>query len=151
MKHNLDLQKEEILKAYRVYKEIPSYMDSSDLAVAKASLKKKITMEQAFAIIDIMTYPYNAEMKKVSERLSVANIVLDRAIKQLGLKDNEIDTLWKDAKADLDKANKEQIKKLKSEYRKMVRDSKKDAQKAEKEGKAVPQIKKVVKMKKGGK
>lgn len=132
MKQELDLQRKEILDAYRVKKGLPAYLDQSELVKARASLNKRMTLSQAFDMIDIMTYPYNAEMKKVSGRLSVANIVLDKLMEKLNISKEDQDQMWKDAKAELDKANKAEIKRAKAAYKKLATENKKHMQAAEK-------------------
>lgn len=107
------ITKQQILNAMCVKKNLPLKLSEIERNAAKALLAKRLTVSEALDIVDMMTYPYNAEMKNVSGRLSVANMVLDKVAKKLGVTEKDLDKMYADSKEEFAKANQEAIKEAK--------------------------------------
>ena len=117
MKNNTKFTKAQLLTALRVKKQLPTPMTKEELAKGKLLLTKRLTVSEAFDIIELMTYPYNSEMKRVSARLSVANMVLDKVAKKAGIKQHELDKMYGDSTKAFKKANEEEIKHMKQQFK----------------------------------
>lgn len=117
MKNNTKFTKAQLLTALRVKKQLPTPMTKEELAEGKLLLTKRLTVSEAFDIIELMTYPYNSEMKRVSARLSVANMVLDKVAKKAGIKQHELDKMYGDSTKAFKKANEEEIKHMKQQFK----------------------------------
>lgn len=117
MKNNTKFTKAQLLTALRVKKQLPTPMTEEELAEGKLLLTKRLTVSEAFDIIELMTYPYNSEMKRVSARLSVANMVLDKVAKKAGIKQHELDKMYGDSTKAFKKANEEEIKHMKQQFK----------------------------------
>lgn len=107
------ITKQQILNAMCVKKNLPLKLSEIERNAAKTLLAKRLTISEALDIVDMMTYPYNAEMKNVSGRLSVANMVLDKVAKKLGVTEKDLDKMYADSKEEFAKANQEAIKEAK--------------------------------------
>lgn len=107
------ITKQQILNAMCVKKNLPLKLSEIERNAAKTLLAKRLTVSEALDIVDMMTYPYNAEMKNVSGRLSVANMVLDKVAKKLGVTEKDLDKMYADSKEEFAKANQEAIKEAK--------------------------------------
>lgn len=130
MKKTNTITKEQLLTALRVKKQVPAPMTKDELAEGKLLLTKRLTVSEVFDIIELMTYPYNSEMKRVSGRLSVANMVLDKVAKKAGITQHELDKMYGDATKQFKKANEAEIARMKAEFKhaaqKMQAQAKKD-------------------------
>lgn len=120
------ISKQDLLNALKVKKGVPLPLTKPQLAQAKSLLGKHLTLSEAFDVIELMTYPYNNEMKKVSGRLSVANIVLDKVARHEGMRKSTLDKYYKEAEEEFKKANDQEIAQAKAEFQKMAKDMKKD-------------------------
>ena len=119
MKQN-KISQNDVLNALKVYKELPVPLTKLEYEKAKTLLSKRITLADAFSVIEVLTYPYNKQASDINKRLSVTGMVLDKLAKHLRVHKATMDKLWGEANDEFDKANKEQIAKMKAELKKMA-------------------------------
>lgn len=115
------INQKEILNALSVHKQLPGIpMTKLDQQKAKTLLSKHLTMDEVFDVIEIITYPYNKQVANIDKRLSLTGMVLDKLAKHERVRKSTLDKMWSEAEDELDKANKEQIAKMKEELSKAV-------------------------------
>lgn len=115
------INQKEILNALSVHKQLPGIpMTKLDQQKAKTLLSKHLTMAEVFDVIEIITYPYNKQVANIDKRLSLTGMVLDKLAKHERVRKSTLDKMWSEAEDELDKANKEQIAKMKEELNKAV-------------------------------
>lgn len=119
MKQN-KISQNDVLNALKVYKELPVPLTKLEYERAKTLLSKRITLADAFSVIEVLTYPYNKQVSDINKRLSVTGMVVDKLAKHLRVHKATMDKLWGEANDEFDKANKEQIAKMKAELKKMA-------------------------------
>lgn len=119
MKQN-KISQNDVLNALKVYKELPVPLTKLEYEKAKTLLSKRITLADAFSVIEVLTYPYNKQVSDLNKRLSVTGMTLDKLAKHLRIHKATMDKLWGEANDEFDKANKEQIAKMKAELKKMA-------------------------------
>ena len=119
MKQN-KISQNDVLNALKVYKELPVPLTKLEYEKAKTLLSKRITLADAFSVIEVLTYPYNKQVSDINKRLSVTGMVVDKLAKHLRVHKATMDKLWGEADDEFDKANKEQIAKMKAELKKMA-------------------------------
>lgn len=119
MKQN-KISQNDVLNALKVYKELPVPLTKLEYEKAKTLLSKRITLADAFSVIEVLTYPYNKQVSDLNKRLSVTGMTLDKLAKHLRVRKTTMDKLWGEANDEFDKANKEQIAKMKAELKKMA-------------------------------
>lgn len=110
--------KQEVLQALAVKKGLPIKLSAIQKEHAESLLKKRLTFSEALDIVEVLTFPYNAEMKNVAGRLSVLNMVADKAFKKLGIKDKDLDKLYTDSEKEFKEANERELKKFQEELKK---------------------------------
>lgn len=116
------INQKEILNALSVHKQLPGIpMTKLDQQKAKTLLSKHLTMAEVFDVIEIITYPYNKQVASIDKRLSLTGMVLDKLAKHERVRKSTLDKMWSEAEDELDKANKEQLAKMKAELNKAVK------------------------------
>jgi hypothetical protein len=133
MKQN-KISQNEILNALKIYKGLPVPLTKLEYEQAKTLLSKRITLADAFSVIEVLTYPYNKQVSELNKRLSVTGMTLDKLAKHLRVHKATMDKLWGESTDEFDKANKEQIAKMKAEFKKLAEENKNKGSK-EKSGK----------------
>lgn len=115
------ISRKEILNALSVHKQLPGIpMTKLDQQKAKTLLSKHLTMAEVFDVIEVLTLPYNKQVANIDKRLSLTGMVLDKLAKHERVRKSTLDKMWSEAEDELDKANKEQIAKMKEELNKAV-------------------------------
>lgn len=115
------ISRKEILNALSVHKQLPGIpMTKLEQQKAKTLLSKHLTMAEVFDVIEVLTLPYNKQLASVDKRLSLTGMVLDKLAKHERVRKSTLDKMWSEAEDELDKANKEQIAKMKEELSKAV-------------------------------
>lgn len=122
MKQN-KISQNDVLNALKVYKELPVPLTKLEYEKAKTLLSKRITLADAFSVIEVLTYPYNKQVSDLNKRLSVTGMTLDKLAKHLRVHKATMDKLWGEANDEFDRANKEQIAKMKAELKKMAKNN----------------------------
>ena len=125
MKQN-KISQNDVLNALKVYKELPVPLTKLEYERAKTLLSKRITLADAFSVIEVLTYPYNKQVSELNKRLSVTGMTLDKLAKHLRVHKATMDKLWGESTDEFDKANKEQIAKMKAELKKMAESKQSD-------------------------
>lgn len=110
--------KQEVLQSLAVKKGLPIKLSAIQKEHAESLLKKRLTFSEALDIVEVLTFPYNTEMKNVAGRLSVLNMVADKAFKKLGIKDKDLDKLYTDSEKEFKEANERELKKFQEEFKK---------------------------------
>ena len=127
------INQKEILNALSVHKQLPGIpMTKLDQQKAKTLLSKHLTLAEVFDVIEVLTLPYNKQVANIDKRTSLTGMVLDKLAKHERVRKSTLDKMWSEAEDELDKANKEQIAKMKEELNKAVG---KQVKPNEKEGK----------------
>ena len=127
------ISRKEILNALSVHKQLPCIpMTKLDQQKAKTLLSKHLTLAEVFDVIEVLTLPYNKQVANIDKRTSLNGMVLDKLAKHERVRKSTLDKMWSEAEDELDKANKEQIAKMKEELNKAVG---KQVKPNEKEGK----------------
>lgn len=115
------ISRKEILNALSVHKQLPGIpMTKLDQQKAKTLLSKHLTLAEVFDVIEVLTLPYNKQVANIDKRLSLTGMVLDKLAKHERVRKSTLDKMWSEAEDELDKANKEQIAKMKEELNKAV-------------------------------
>lgn len=125
MKQN-KISQNDVLNALKVYKELPVPLTKLEYERAKTLLSKRITLADAFSVIEVLTYPYNKQVSELNKRLSVTGMTLDKLAKHLRVHKATMDKLWGESTDEFDEANKEQIAKMKAELKKMAESKQSD-------------------------
>ena len=125
MKQN-KISQNDVLNALKVYKELPLPLTKLQYEKAKTLLSKRITLADAFSVIEVLTYPYNKQVSELNKRLSVTGMTLDKLAKHLRVHKATMDKLWGESTDEFDKANKEQIAKMKVELNESNQSKKSD-------------------------
>lgn len=115
------INRKEILNALSVHKQLPGIpMTKLDQQKAKTLLSKHLTLAEVFDVIEVLTLPYNKQVANIDKRTSLNGMVLDKLAKHERVRKSTLDKMWSEAEDELDKANKEQIAKMKEELSKAV-------------------------------
>ena len=65
MKQN-KISQNEVLNALKIYKGLPVPLTKLEYEQAKTLLSKRITLADAFSVIEVLTYPYNKHLSLIS-------------------------------------------------------------------------------------
>ena len=116
-KHDMEINKKDLLNALAIHKKLAVKLTPAEKERDTTLLDKRLNVAEAFDIVEMLTYPYNKEMQKMSGRVSVLNMVVDKLALANGVSDDELSKVYREAQKELKEANQKQIKQLKKQFK----------------------------------
>ena len=134
-KHDTDINKKDLLNALAIHKKLAVKMTPAERERDTTLLTKRLNVAETFDLVELLTMPYNKEMQKMSERVSVLNMVVDKLALKHGIDDDELSKVYKESQKELKEANEKQIKQLKKQFKDLDKKAKNLKDFEEKKGK----------------